>query len=350
MGSSSSALPISVRCARRNTVIALHFQFLRTWSVVPVGLGLAALALAIGVPWMGGGAGKGRSISADRQRSPLTSVRPPMPSPNIVEPLAPSIAAEVNAARPDYEGVIEAANGFRLPLTQPAALTGRSAEQCLAQAVYYEAAGQPLTGQRAVAQVVLNRMRHPAYPKSVCGVVYQGSERRTGCQFTFTCDGSLARTPSRSGWDIADRIALAALSGAVEPAVGTATHYHADFVVPYWSSSLQKLVTIGNHIFYRYPGFWGSRRAFNGVYAGELQTLPSATLALTAAPSSESPSGAGVDPLARANLIFEPGANLAAKGGSLVVAAAPPRLRADEARGQLLVDAPQLAVPVAILE
>lgn len=277
-------------------------------------------------------------------------MQPPLPSPNIVEPLAPAVATKVNAARPDFEGVIEAAKGFSLPLIQPAAVTSRSAEQCLAQAVYYEAAGQPLAGQRAVAQVVLNRMRHPAYPKSVCGVVYQGSERRTGCQFTFTCDGSLARKPSRNGWDVADRIARAALSGSVEPAVGTATHYHADFVVPYWSSSLQKLVTIGNHIFYRYPGFWGSRRAFNGAYAGEPQSLPTATLALTAALNLESPSGSGVDPLARANLIFEPGANLAAKAGSLAVAAAPPRLRADEARGQLLVDAPQLAVPVGILK
>lgn len=349
-GSSSTALPKSVRCARRNTIIALHFHFPRAWSAVPVGLGLAALVLNIGVPWMGGGAGKGRSTSADRHGNPLASVRPPLPSPNIVELVPPSVAVEVNAARPDYEGVIEASNGFRLPLTQPAAVTGRSAEQCLAQAVYYEAAGQSLAGQRAIAQVVLNRMRHPAFPKSVCGVVYQGSERRTGCQFTFTCDGSLARTPSRSGWDVADRIALAALSGAVEPAVGTATHYHADFVVPYWSSTLQKLVTIGNHIFYRYPGFWGSRRAFNGVYAGELQSLPTANLALTAAPYLEPPSGAGADSLARANLIFQPNANLVVKDGSLAAAAAPSRLRADEARGQLLADASQLAVPVGTLK
>ncbi|MDZ7587989.1 MAG: cell wall hydrolase [Parasphingorhabdus sp.] len=87
--------------------------------------------------------------------------------------------------------------------------------QCLTQAVYYEAASEPDAGQRAVAQVVLNRVRHPAYPRTVCGVVYQGSERRTGCQFTFTCDGSLRRTPSAFFWERARRVAADALAGRI---------------------------------------------------------------------------------------------------------------------------------------
>jgi hypothetical protein len=118
-----------------------------------------------------------------------------------------------------------------------------------------------------VAQVVLNRVRHPAFPKSICGVVYQGSERKTGCQFTFTCDGSLARVPVPALWARARAVATAALEGSVEPAVGTATHYHANWVVPYWASSLTRSADIGAHIFYRWNGFWGTPAAFTGRYA-----------------------------------------------------------------------------------
>ncbi|MCX7675862.1 MAG: cell wall hydrolase, partial [Alteraurantiacibacter sp.] len=87
------------------------------------------------------------------------------------------------------------------------------AEECLAMAIYYEAASEGLAGQQAVAQVVMNRVRHPAWPNSVCGVVFQGSERTTGCQFTFTCDGSLARKPNASGMARARAVARAALGG-----------------------------------------------------------------------------------------------------------------------------------------
>lgn len=98
-----------------------------------------------------------------------------------------------------------------------------SAVDCLTAAVYYEAGNEPLNGQRAVAQVVLNRVRHPAFPASVCAVVFEGSMRATGCQFTFTCDGSLMRAPSAAGWKRAQAVAIAALSGYVEPSVGYAT-------------------------------------------------------------------------------------------------------------------------------
>ncbi|MGB3738101.1 MAG: cell wall hydrolase, partial [Pontixanthobacter sp.] len=123
-------------------------------------------------------------------------------------------------------------------------------------------------GQGAVAQVILNRVSHIAYPNSVCGVIYQGSNRRTGCQFSFTCDGSLMRPPSPAGRARARRTAERALGGAVSSAVGRSTHYHANYVVPYWSSSLIKTAVIGTHIFYRSPGRAGNDAAFRSRYAG----------------------------------------------------------------------------------
>ena len=122
---------------------------------------------------------------------------------------------------------------------------------CLTQAVYYEAASEPREGQEAVAQVVLNRLKHPAFPKSVCGVVFEGSQRGAGCQFTFTCDGSLARAPVSWRWDAAEQVATAALAGHVASEVGASTHYHAAWMTPYWSASLVRTQRIGGHIFYR---------------------------------------------------------------------------------------------------
>ncbi|KLE36137.1 hypothetical protein AAW00_05650 [Aurantiacibacter luteus] len=142
------------------------------------------------------------------------------------------------------------------------------AQQCMTQAIYYEAASESDAGQRAVAQVVLNRVAHPAYPGSVCGVVYQGSERSTGCQFTFTCDGSLARQPSQSAWNRASRIAREALAGIVYAPVGTATHYHTLAVNPYWAPSLDPVTVIGAHIFYRWKGAAGQPSAFRSAYRG----------------------------------------------------------------------------------
>jgi hypothetical protein len=139
--------------------------------------------------------------------------------------------------------------------------------QCMTAAIYYEAAREPDDGQRAVAQVVLNRVAHPAFPKTVCGVVYQGSER-PGCQFSFACDGSLARPPMALWWDRARRVAQAALAGYVYAPVGLATHYHTSAVHPGWADSLTFLGTIGAHRFYRWSGSAGSPRAFNAVYAG----------------------------------------------------------------------------------
>ena len=159
---------------------------------------------------------------------------------------------------------MEAARPFKIsgpPLERDKAL------RCLTQAVYFEAGFEPVDGQQAVAQTVLNRMRHPGYPKSVCGVVYEGAARGTGCQFSFTCDGSLERAISPTVWDNAQIIAKRALAGFVMKGVGTATHYHANYVYPYWAPTLVKLRTVGAHIFYRWTGPSGQVTAFRSKYS-----------------------------------------------------------------------------------
>jgi spore germination cell wall hydrolase CwlJ-like protein len=158
-----------------------------------------------------------------------------------------------------------------------------SAVRCLTQAIYYEAGGEPREGQRAVAQVVLNRVRHPAFPKSVCGVVFEGAERSTGCQFTFTCDGSLALAPEAARWDAAERVAIDALSGVIAPGVGASTHYHAAWMTPYWSPSLVETARIGGHVFYRMPGLRGDPAALTGRYSGDEPAAPFAAIATAAA-------------------------------------------------------------------
>ena len=142
-----------------------------------------------------------------------------------------------------------------------------TALRCLTQAIYYEAANEPEKGKLAVAQVVMNRMRHPAYPNSVCGVVYEGSNKRV-CQFSFTCDGALLRTPMARQWNQSLDVAKRVLAGEQLPDVGTATHYHADYVLPKWAFTLDKLKVIGTHIFYRFPGRGGSTAAFSARWAG----------------------------------------------------------------------------------
>ncbi len=205
---------------------------------------------------------------------------------------APDAAGEaeearlINALRPLSRAPLADMPAFRL---EGGGEDARRALTCLTQAVYYEAAREPELGQAAVAQVVLNRLRHPGYPKSVCGVVYQGAARATGCQFTFTCDGSLARAPDAALWASAAAIARRALSGHVVREVGSATHYHADYVAPYWAPTLVKLARIGAHIFYRWTGPSGEQAAFSGRYAGGEARLSPAILG-------------GVDPRTQAGL------------------------------------------------
>lgn len=204
---------------------------------------------------------------------------PPAPPPMIVRPIAPDQAVKVNADIPLTSGPNPAASPFAF---KGNAAARTQALTCLASAEYYEAGNQDEDGERAVAQVVLNRVRHPAFPGSICSVVYEGSTRPTGCQFTFTCDGSLNRQPDAEGWRRAMRVAEAALSGSVYAPVGWATHYHADYVVPYWASTMAKNAVVGAHLFYRWAGGWGQPQIFSRHYSGRepsAQTLRSAALA-----------------------------------------------------------------------
>ena len=190
---------------------------------------------------------------------------PPPVEPLRFKPVPASDARAINAAIPVVADAGPVARPFRRPLV---AVDFSRAEDCLAAAAFFEA-GDHADDERAVMQVVLNRVHHPAFPKTVCGVVFQGAERRTGCQFTFACDGAMGRrAPSAAAWSRAEEIAAAALGGAVFAPVGLATHYHADWMVPYWSASLDKVAQIGSHIFYRWAGWWGSPSAFRGVESG----------------------------------------------------------------------------------
>lgn len=148
------------------------------------------------------------------------------------------------------------------------ALDRERAHYCLTAAIYYEAASETTDGMRGVAQTVLNRVRHPSFPNSVCGVVFQGSQRAGVCQFTFSCDGAMARKPSRDNWLRASRVASAALGGAVFPKVGLATHYHTTAIWPRWGKSLVMTNIVGAHIFHRWRGRWGMPDAFRAPYPG----------------------------------------------------------------------------------
>jgi len=174
-------------------------------------------------------------------------------------------AERVNAWLPTFGGASAPASPFVL---RAAGAERERAILCLTQAIYYEAALEPTPGQEAVAQAVLNRMRNPDFPKSICGVVYQGSSQVTGCQFSFTCDGSKDRPPIAPFWNRARQVAEQAVNGFVMAAVGTATHYHADYVFPRWGPTLVKIRQIGAHIFYRFPGPAGQPASFHAPYAG----------------------------------------------------------------------------------
>ncbi len=153
---------------------------------------------------------------------------------------------------------VSAARPFRLD----GALDQSRDLDCLTQAVYYEARGEGRDGMKAVAQVVLNRARHPAFPKTICSVVYQGANRGSGCQFSFTCNGAMRGAVNRAAWNRARDVAAKALSGQVFAAVGNATHFHTTAVSPSWRNNLVRVNQVGDHLFYRFGGRSGASQAF----------------------------------------------------------------------------------------
>ena len=208
---------------------------------------------------------------------------------------APADAKAQNAADPFSHDTLAPAAAFRFAgSTQDRT----RAADCLALAAMAEA-GADDAAQRAVIQVVLNRVRHPAFARSVCGVVFEGSQRRTGCQFTFTCDGSLDRRYGDASRAAALQRAQEALDGRVFAPVGVATHYHTDWVYPWWSPKLTKIAQVQTHLFFRWPGYWGSAAADNMAYRGnEPDVFGAAVAAASVASPITSP-----DALAAANLV-----------------------------------------------
>lgn len=259
----------TIRLAQRRLAITIGSLSVERAAICLV-MALAALALALSL------AG---AVRAEEEKAPAAAA----PAPTIAPARAAALidatsgtragevratgseAEKINAALPFSTAPVQSARPFEAPVggtSYDRALT------CLTQAVYYEAGFEPISGRRAVAQVVLNRARHPAFPKSICGVVYQRNATPV-CQFSFVCDGSLSRAPAAGAWAEARKVAAAALGGFVETSVGSATHYHADYVAPRWAPLLAKITRIGAHIFYRWPGSWGLPGAFTGRYAGE---------------------------------------------------------------------------------
>lgn len=225
------------------------------------GLVVLVLVLRLAVPAPAVTSAGGLKVAERAPKAPLNLNVPAVP---------PKTAAPINAAEP-----LATPTGPARPFVLTGGAEDRSrALTCLTQAIYYEAGFEPTKGQEAVAQVVLNRVRHPIFPHTVCGVVFQGSELKTGCQFSFTCDGAMAHAPQPAAWARARRVAEQALNGFVLKDVGSATHYHTDWVVPWWQSTVTKVAQIGAHIFYRWPGALGMPGALNMHYAGNERTPP----------------------------------------------------------------------------
>ncbi|MGF7008594.1 cell wall hydrolase [Aminobacter sp. BE322] len=211
-------------------------------------------------------------------RKPATAGMPPMLA-ALVNNDKPDILATAYApAEPDYattspfESLLrdDAAAGGRFipPMGKgdhswiknplPASVFSKAEQTCLANAVYFEARGENVKGQAAVAQVVLNRVRNPAYPETICKVVYQNQDLRNRCQFSFACDGIKDRVTDRASYRTAEQVAMAVTAGKIFiPEVGSATHYYANYVSPDWARSMKKMTRIGLHIFYRtFGGGW----------------------------------------------------------------------------------------------
>jgi hypothetical protein len=227
---------------------------LQTAAVAPGALTIAArhdpLAEGSAVVPYAGADGAVRSSINPSIRAAAFSLRGGEPSDPAPVMLHTSLSFNIAPMRPFHFG------------SGGAAASTRDLE-CLTDAVYYEARGETPAGQAAVAQVVLNRVRHPAFPKTVCGVVFQGAHTGDTCQFSFACDGSMDRSRDSDAWRRAQKVASRALQGFVMPSVGSATHFHVAGLDPSWGPSLMRVAQIGLHVFYRF-GYGGGVHAFDG--------------------------------------------------------------------------------------
>jgi len=191
--------------------------------------------------------------------------------------------------------------------------------ECLTQAVYYEARGESGDGQAAVAQVVLNRTRHPAFPGTVCGVVFQGAAAGK-CQFSFACDGSVRHRVENAAWRRAERVAARALGGSVMAQVGSATHFHVARLSPDWSPGLMKVAQVGAHVFYRF----GGRKVAPAPSAAEAPVIQAAQPLPQVQPGAK-PVYASLALAPLATTVATTVADAAAAGAGLVISAASPK-------------------------
>jgi hypothetical protein len=222
-------------------------------------------------PWRNGETpttAPGSAAASPRQQGSLITMLPAAISERAMQGATPQVARAVTLASatpaPADSTPVEVValpalpNMTNVPADRPnyAALVDQDQpareQRCLAEAIYFEARGESREGQAAVAQVVLNRVSSGLYPSTICGVVYQNRDHYEGCQFSFACEGRSLRITESDAWRAATRIAASVMSGQTYLAeIGDATHYHADYVHPYWSYRLKKMDVIGHHVFYK---------------------------------------------------------------------------------------------------
>jgi spore germination cell wall hydrolase CwlJ-like protein len=205
----------------------------------------SAAGLGVGAVYLTAGAGLSaapRVEAAPLAPAPVATI--PAPQTAAPQPVAPQPAAFV-ADPSDRLGAADI-------VAAQTRVTRAHELDCLTQAVYFEARGESAKGQQAVATVIMNRVRNPRFPKTVCGVVYQGAAHHNGCQFSFACDGQAERVVERSAWDRARIVAARVLAGAVLRDVGSATHFHVVGVDPGWGLQMRRVSQVGLHVFYRF--------------------------------------------------------------------------------------------------
>ncbi len=219
----------------------------------------ATVGLTLGGAYFAGGLAR---TGDERAMALRGATRPDPIAMNALMAGAPAAVVSSGAGKPLAVTRVSVTPAEPFRLAAGAASNSSRDLDCLTDAVYYEARGESPAGQAAVAQVVLNRVRHPAFPKSVCGVVFQGANSGDKCQFSFVCDGAMRQTRDAAAWDRARWIAARALDGFVMPQVGEATHFHATRVAPSWDPSLTRVAQVGLHVFYRFGGHAGAASSF----------------------------------------------------------------------------------------
>ena len=197
-------------------------------------------------------------VTSDKADILATAYAPPEPDYAQASPFETLLKSEVDVNAGRFIPPLAEGDHAWMSQPLPPSVFSEGEQKCLAVGIYFEARGENLKGQAAVAQVILNRVRNPTYPNSICGVVYQNDNWRNRCQFSFACDGVRDRISSPKHWNTAKEIAMAVTAGKIFISeVGSSTHYHATYVHPRWAGAMEKMKKIGLHVFYRtYGGGW----------------------------------------------------------------------------------------------